>query len=178
MYDEDDTPQFNKDHKSTACFGCKEEFSKYMDGIQGDTNGAPLETDGGNILVQRRKDLAHKEILKKTIVKKKYGLKQLLASKRQLFLYKDGFIAYTASLNQTQIKQDIDPREIIQIMRSKSTLTVVADRSDANLAQGLGERDTLVLNNNTKQQGSINYSFKFSTIDEAKDWYKLISSFI
>ena len=111
-------------------------------------------------------------------MKKKYGLKQLLASKRQLFLYKDGFLAYTENRNLSQIKQDIDPREIIQIMRSKSTLTVVAERTEATV-QGLGgDRDTLVLNNPSKPNGSINYSFKFSNVDEAKDWYQLISNFI
>jgi hypothetical protein len=60
-------------------------------------------------------------------------------------------------------------------MRSKGTITIIADRS--NQTQGLGDRDTIVFNN-TKQQGSVNYSFKFSTVDEAKDWFDLIKSYI
>ena len=78
---DEDTPHFTAEHKSTACFGNEEEFGKFLNGGP-EPESAPLETDGGNILVQRRKDLAHKQILKQAIVKKKYGLKQLLASKR------------------------------------------------------------------------------------------------
>lgn len=97
---DEETPHFIMEHKSTACFGNEEEFGCFLNG-ELDVDGTPLETDGGNILVHRRKDLAHKQVLKQTIVKKKYGLKQLLASKRQLFLYRDGFIAYTDKNNHS-----------------------------------------------------------------------------
>ena len=175
MEDEDeDTPHFSVEHKSTACFGNEEEFRTYLGG---GADGTPLETDGGHLLVHRRRELTEKQVLRQTIVKKRYGLKQLLSSKRQLFLYRDGFIAYTEKNNQAQIKQAIDPHEILQIMRSKSTVTLVAEVSTSNLGQG-GDRDTVLINNTAKQQAGINYSFKFSTIEEAKEWYKLISNFI
>ena len=113
MINDEETPHFTIEHKATAHFANADEFDRYLNGGKEDTDGAPLETDGGNILVQRRKDLAQKQVLRKTIVKKKYGLKQLLASKRQLYLYRDGFLAYTEKSNQSQIKQDIDPREVL-----------------------------------------------------------------
>lgn len=93
-------------------------------------------------------------------------------------MYVDGFIAYSEKSNQSQIKQDIDPKEIVQLMRSKSTITIVAEKHD-NIAitQGLGDKNSLQLMS-AKQPSSINYSFKFATIDESKEWYKLICSFI
>lgn len=56
----DDTPCFINEHKATACFGNEEEFGKFLNGEQdnGENDaGARLETDGGNILVERRKKL-------------------------------------------------------------------------------------------------------------------------
>jgi hypothetical protein len=79
---DDDTPCFITEHKSTACFGNEEEFGRFLNGQGGCEVEKPLETDGGNILVERRKKLGQRKVLKQTIVKKKYGLKQLLASKR------------------------------------------------------------------------------------------------
>lgn len=63
MVTDEDTPHFIQEHKPTACFGNEEEFGKYLKGEE-DPDSAPLETDGGNILVQRRRDLTHKQILK------------------------------------------------------------------------------------------------------------------
>lgn len=101
---DEETPHFTVEHKGTAHFADEKEFDKYINGTAETDVGTPLETDGGNILVQRRKELAKKSILRKTIVKKKYGLKQLLASKRQLFLFRDGFLAYTEKSNESRIK--------------------------------------------------------------------------
>lgn len=79
--DDDNTPCFTHEHKNTAHFGNMEDFQKYVNGETGEIgetnsdNGVVLETDGGNILVERRKKLGGKKILKQTVVKKKYGLK-------------------------------------------------------------------------------------------------------
>jgi hypothetical protein len=61
--DDDNTPCFSYEHKNTAHFGNMEDFQKYVNGETGETgeangdNGAVLETDGGNMLVERRKKL-------------------------------------------------------------------------------------------------------------------------
>lgn len=72
--DDDNTPCFTHEHKNTAHFGNMEEFQQYVNGETGVTagenvettsdNGMVLETDGGNILVERRKKLGGKKILK------------------------------------------------------------------------------------------------------------------
>jgi len=63
-------------------------------------------------------------------------------------------------------------------MRSKSSITIVAEKHDnVAITQGPGDKNSLQLNSANKPS-SINYSFKFATIDEAKEWYKLICSFI
>lgn len=127
--DDDATPCFNQDHKETACFGNEREFNQFITGqTEDDDIGRVLETDGGNILAERRKKLGGKKIVKQTAVKKKNRTIGLLSSKRLLMMYQDGSLAYTENKNQSQIKQDIDPKEILEIKRSKSTIIIEAEK--------------------------------------------------
>ena len=97
-----------------------------LDDVNEDDNGfnLPNSKDGSsNILVKRRATMASKQILKQTTVRKKYGLKQLLQSKRQLYIYKDGMMAYTEKNDIQKIKQEqIDPKEIVKITRRETTI--------------------------------------------------------
>ena len=62
----------------------------------------PLETDGGNILADRRKQLDSKVILRQTVIYKRIGV--IFNTKRRLIMYKDGFISYSDKNNMALVK--------------------------------------------------------------------------
>lgn len=153
-----------------------------LDDDKDEDNGfnLPNPKDGSsNILVKRRATMAQKQILKQTTVRKKYGLKQLLQSKRQLYIYKDGMMAYTEKNDIQKIKQEhIDPKEIVKITRRETTIQIIIEKTQPSSAYLMTGASNDQDSQQPTSQKQINHSFKFGTVDEAKEWYKLICTFI